>query len=376
MADTETEFVISDEQQALRGAVDDYTARRWDDDRLRAVTDSLADGGERDPRDLRILGSELGVLALALPEDVGGGGAGLAETAVVAERLGRRLAAVPFVSAVLAGEVLAAAGATDLLAGLVTGERLVVVVATDDRGRWLPDAPSVSATEHDGGWTVSGTAAHVVDAPDAGTFLVLAGDTLLAVDATAAGITRTPITSLDLTRPQETLVLADAPATLVGTDGAALVAAATDKALVCLAAEALGAAERLLAVSVEYASARIQFGRTIGSYQAVKHQLADLLVAVEQTRSVVEHAAWTVDHPDSPTADDPALTASAARLVAAETLIEAAATTVQVHGGIGFTWEHLAHIYFKRAHSDAVLWGGLAPHRERVAALALDALAR
>ncbi|CAN5533530.1 acyl-CoA dehydrogenase family protein [soil metagenome] len=365
------EFVPSEEQRALRAAVDDYTARRWDDDRLRAVLDSA----ERDPRDLRILGTDLGVLAIALPEARGGDGAGLAVATVVAERLGRRLAAVPFTSALLAAEVLAGTDAVpSLLGDLVTGERLVVVVATDERGRWLPEQSSISATETDRGWSLTGTAAHVVDAADAATFLVLVGDTILVVDAAATGITRTPITSMDLTRPQQTLAFAETLAVPVCDNGRALVLAATDRAVVCLAAEALGAAERLLEVSVAHATARIQFGRTIGSYQGVKHRLADLLIAVEQTRSLVEHAAWSADHLDGPDDDEPALTASAARVVAAETLIAAAATAIQVHGGIGFTWEHLAHLYFKRAHSDAVLWGGLVPHRERVAALALDTL--
>jgi alkylation response protein AidB-like acyl-CoA dehydrogenase len=328
------EFTTTDEQRALRELVDDWTAKRWTQDQLRRVVE---DGD--DPRaELTVLGRDLGLLALATPEGLGGGGAGVVEASVVAERLGRALVPLPYAGTTLALDLLAATGRADLVGPVAAGTRTVaVVVATDLTG----------ATEH------------VVGAAGADDLLVVVGSELYRVEASSARVE--PAVPLDLTRPQATVHLDGAPAERLGEVD---LAAATDRALVCVAAEALGAAEHLLTEAAAYAGTRIQFGRAIGSYQGVKHRLADVLVAVEQTRSLVEHAAWTHDHGG----DDPALATSLARLHSAATLQQAARASVQVHGGIGFTWEHHAHLYFKRAHSDALLWGGLAPHRARVAA--------
>lgn len=354
MADQVTEeFVLTDEQRALRELVDDYAAKRWSEDRVRSV----AEHGTPVREDLALLGADLGLLALAVPEAAGGGGAGLVEAIVVAERLGRVLAPVPYAGTTLALDLLTTVGRSDLAEPIASGARSVAVVATDEHGHWGSGALGVDSDR------LTGTAAHVVDSPDADDLLVVVDGILYRVDAEAADIAS--FTTLDQTRPQATVRFDRSPGERLGEVDLAV---AADRVLVCVAAESLGAAERLLAEATSYARTRIQFGRAIGSYQAVKHQLADLLVAVEQCRSLVEHAAWTHDHGG----DDPALATSLARVHAAETLEQAAATSIQVHGGIGFTWEHHAHLYFKRAHSDAVLWGGLPPHRDRIARLALD----
>jgi alkylation response protein AidB-like acyl-CoA dehydrogenase len=366
-------FVLGEEQRALRRMIRDYADREGD---AWGPRTAVVPGAGLDRDQWRRLGGELGVIGLDVPEKWGGGGTGLVESALVAEELGGALVPLPYVASVLAAWTLLASGdeiaMAEHLPALCAGTAVYAVACTDARGRWTPARPSVRAERG----TLTGTAAHVVGAQDADHLIVLAetcdGPSLLIADADAPGITRAPITSLDLTRPQATVSFDGASARPVGAPGrgAAALSAAADRAIVVLAAEALGAAEHLLTETVAYAGTRIQFGRAIGSYQAVKHQCANVLVAVEQSRSVVYHAAWTADLGG----DDPALTASLARLTTAETLTGAASAAVQIHGGIGFTWEHFAHLYFKRAHSDAVLWGGLAQHRERVAELLLDTL--
>lgn len=179
------------------------------------------------------------------------------------------------------------------------------------------------------------------------------------------------MTTLDLTRPQATIVLTAAPAHLVaGPDQADRVLTHTFQvASALLAAEQVGAAQHLLDLSVEYAKSRLQFGRQIGSFQAVKHRLADCLVDLEHARSATYHAAWAL----TDGTDDPALAASIAQATASAAFARIAADTIQVHGGIGFTWEHQAHLYFKRATTDAALLGSAEAHRSRVADLVLDA---
>ncbi|MBE1535888.1 acyl-CoA dehydrogenase family protein [Actinomadura algeriensis] len=366
-------FVLDGERRALRALVRDHAAREWDEAALRAA---IGPGARLDRDRWRRLGSELGVLGPDVPATWGGGGGGLPDTVLAAEELGAALAPVPYAGTVLAAWTLLASGDEEALAehlpALCAGTSVYAVACTDARGAWMPPRPSVRAE----GGAVTGTAAHVVGAPDADHLIVLAatgdGPSLFVADVGAPGLAVTPITSLDLTRPQATVVFDGTPARPVGTPGRAVCAlsAAADRAVVAVAAEALGASARLLADTVRYAGTRMQFGRAIGSHQAVKHRCADVLTAVEQTRSVVYHAAWTADFGG----DDPALTASLARTAAAATLTAAADAAVQIHGGMGFTWEHTAHLYFKRAHFDAVLWGGLASHRERIAALVLDVL--
>ncbi len=216
----------------------------------------------------------------------------------------------------------------------------------------------------------------MVDAGAADELLVAArgadGVALYAVDASASSVHRSPLATLDLTRPQAGVELAGAPGRLVaGADEAErVIEHALQVGSALLAVEQVGAGQHLLDLSVEYAKSRLQFGRQIGSFQAIKHKLADLLVDLEHARSSAYHAVWAL----SDGSDDPALAVSIAQATASAALSRIAADTIQVHGGIGFTWEHQAHLYFKRATTDAALLGSAEQHRSRVAELVLDNL--
>lgn len=357
-----TRFAFTVEQQGLRELVRTFAERTFDDDTVRAQLE-----GERgyDATAWRALGSDLGVLGLALPEAVGGDDAGVVSLAVLAEELGRVLSGVPLVGSVaLAGTVLAGCGRGDLVAGIVAGESVVSLVATDAQGRWAPAATGITAS----GGTLSGHATLVLDAATADSLVVVAtsddGPALFLVTTAASGLSATAQSTLDLTRRLARVDFADTPAERLDGDALELVERARDVAAVVLAAEAVGASERLLRSSVEYAGQRLQFGRAIGSFQGVKHRCADMYAAVEQSRSTAYHAAWTLD---DPSLDDPRIAVDLATVETAGDYLAVAKNTVQVHGGIGFTWEHPTHLYYKRAVSDASLLGGRAAAAERLA---------
>jgi alkylation response protein AidB-like acyl-CoA dehydrogenase len=257
---------------------------------------------------------------------------------------------------------------------LVEGRRTAAFAVTDRAGAFDPSTVSVTASRSGEEWTLTGTVERVVDGGAADDLLVAAdgpdGVALYVVDAAAEGVHRTPLVTLDLTRPQATIRLADAPARVVADPAEAqrVIEHALHVGSALLAVEQVGAAQHLLDLSVEYAKARLQFGRPIGSFQAVKHRLADLLVDLEHARSAAYHAVWAL----TDGSDDPALAASIAQATASAAFARVATDTIQVHGGIGFTWEHQAHLYFKRATTDAALLGTPEQHRARVAELVLD----
>jgi len=233
---------------------------------------------------------------------------------------------------------------------------------------------TVQATSSGDSWTVSGTVERVVDAGAADDLLVAAtvpdGVALFVVDASGPGVERTTLSTMDLTRPQATVRLTDAPARLLAGphDAARVCQRALQVGAVLLAAVQVGGAQHLLDLSVSYAKERLQFGRPIGSFQAVKHRLADMLVDQEHARSAAYHGAWALQDGT----DDPALVASIAQATGSAAFTRIAMDAVQVHGGIGFTWEHQAHLYFKRAFTDAALLGSAEEHRTRIAELVLD----
>jgi alkylation response protein AidB-like acyl-CoA dehydrogenase len=324
-----------------------------------------------DERAWQILAEQVGLGGLGLPEDVGGLG-GLVELVAVAEELGKTLLPVPFLSStVLSGQVLARAGdaarsALERVAeGVVTAPALL-----DPAGVWDPGRLSLQGRQTSDGWMLDGEDRYVLDGSGAQTLLVAAtttsGPGLFLVDANAAGVTRQRTPTLDLSRPQASIQLWEAPASLlaVGVAATALVEPALDVAAIVLAAEQLGGAQACLDMTVGYIKERRQFGRPIGSFQAVKHTCADLLSLVESMRSAVTRALLVAD---SPTALAEA--ACVAQAWCSDAYRTVTAETVQLHGGIGFTWEHDAHLYFRRARADAVLLGGATHHRERLAAL-------
>ncbi|MGV0714734.1 acyl-CoA dehydrogenase family protein [Mycolicibacterium sp. XJ662] len=366
------QFRFTDEQNQLRDAVRKFSAEHFSEEKVRELMEA---DPPFDPKVWARLGGELGVLGLSVPEADGGVGGTLVDQAVAIEELGARLACGPLFGTVyLAIPALVAAGSGDvrdgLLGDLMEGNRTAAVAVTDRAGVFDADAVTVTAS----GDTLSGTVSQVVDAGIADVLLVAAqgsdGVALYAVDTSATGVQRTPLNTLDLTRSAANVTLTDAPARLVaGADEAARV---LDHALqvgaALLAVEQVGAAQHLLDLSVEYAKARLQFGRPIGSFQAVKHRLANLLVDVEHARSTAYHAIWAL----TDGSDDPALATSIAQAVCSSSLTHVATDTIQVHGGIGFTWEHQAHLYYKRATTDAVLLGSAEQHRDRIAAMVLD----
>ncbi|MGV0838010.1 acyl-CoA dehydrogenase family protein [Mycolicibacterium thermoresistibile] len=368
-------FVFTEEQQQLRAAVRKFCADNFDEQTVRRLMESEP---RFDPKVWARLGAELGVLGMSVPEDDGGVGGTLVDQAVAVEEFGAALACGPFVGTVylaIPALVAAPAGAArdELLGPLVEGARTAAVVFADRAGAFDPAAVTVTSD----GSTLTGTASQVVDADAADDLLVVAngpdGVALYAVDAAGAGVTRTPLVTMDLTRPQATVEFSGAPARLVAGPGDAeqVITRALQVGSALLAVEQVGAAQHLLDLSVDYATSRLQFGRPIGSFQAVKHRLANMLVDLEHARSTAYHAVWAlVDG-----SDDPAVAASIAQATCSAAFSTIAADTIQVHGGIGFTWEHQAHLYYKRAATDAVLLGSAEQHRSRVADLVLDTAA-
>ena len=374
--DTTVEFMFTDEQDQLLGAVRGFCAENFDEATVRRLMES---DPPFDPRSWTRLGTELGVLGLSVPEADGGVGGTLVDQAVAVEVLGAALACGPvFGTVFLAIPALVAASAgtvrDELLAELVEGRRTAAFAVVDSAGAFDPATVSVSASGSAEAPTLTGTIPRVVDAGHADDLLVAAtgpdGVALYAVDAAGSGVARKTLVTIDPTRPQADVTLSDAPARLVaGPDEAErVITHALQVGSALLAVEQVGAAQHILDVAVQYAKDRLQFGRQIGSFQAVKHRLADMMVDLEHARSTAYHAVWAL----ADGSDDPALATSIAQATCSAAFSRVATDAIQTLGGIGFTWEHQAHLYFKRATADAALLGSAERHRERVASLVLD----
>ncbi len=321
----------------------------------------------------RLLGRDMGLAGLGIAEELGGVGGGLAELTVVAQELGRTLLPVPFLSStVVVGQILARCHdrAAAVLAELCSGTKLGAFAGLDAEGCWRPDRLTVTADATGESWLLSGTSDFVLDGAAADHFVVAAqtpaGCDLFLVAADADGVQRRALDTLDASRGQASVQFAAAVGTPLTDDGAGpgAVGPAVDRALVVLAAEQVGGAKACLDMAVEYAKIRHQFSRPIGSFQAVKHKLADLLLLVEMGRSAIDRALLAED--------DPARLAEAAALAkvwCSDAYTEAATENVHIHGGMGFTWEHDAHLYFRRARTDEMLFGDASVHRERLATL-------
>ena len=311
------------------------------------------------------LARELGLPGLTLPERHGGGGLTEAELAIAFEEAGASLLCAPlFATAGLAVPLLMALGDEAAIArfgpAIAAGELTATVALAEDAGRWRPDGVRCRATPVRSGsqWKLDGAKNYVVDGASAGLILVAAraGEELgvFAVRAGAPGLEREPLVTLDQTRKQARLAFAATPAERVGAgDAAGAIARATAVSRALLAAEQTGGAQRCLDMTVEYAKTRIQFGRAIGSFQAVKQRLAEMLIQVESARSAAVAAATAAATGDTELEH----IAAVAALTCGEAYTWVTAQTVQLHGGIGFTWEHDAHLYFKRARASALLLG-------------------
>ncbi len=366
------DLVLTSEQQELRAAVRDLLTDHAGSAAVRATM-----VGERgyDADLWHRLGSDLGVLGLAVPEELGGAGAGHVERSVLAAELGRALVPSPFLaSSVFALDTLMALPSQpardDLVPALASGERIAALaVAEGGSGVFDPGAGATRARRSGDGWALDGRKTPVLSAEAADVLVVHAvteeGPALFLVEGHAAGLTRTRLTSLDPTRRLARIDLAGAPAVRLEGDAAAALSAAGDRGAVALAAEQSAGIARAMELTVDYAKVRVQFGRPIGSYQAVKHGCADMYAAWEQSESAVRHAAWAADH-------DPGalpLAAAVASVYVGPRYFEVATGMVQYHGGIGYTWEHDAHLFYKRAKSDELLLGTPGARRAHLADL-------
>jgi alkylation response protein AidB-like acyl-CoA dehydrogenase len=362
---------VSAEQRELRESVRRFLADRAPLSRVRELMET-ADGV--DAAVWRQASTQLGLPGIAIPEEYGGAGFTFAEQAIVLEELGGALYTGPYLaSAVLAATALLASqdeGARrDLLPGIAAGEVIATLAFTEDGGAWEPDAIRLAAVKHGNGWRLDGHKSFVLDGHAAGLILVVArtdaGLALFAVAADAAGLARTPLATMDQTRKLARLEFGAVAGRLVGSpgDGLAVLGQVLDVAAIALAAEQLGGAQRALNMAVEYAKVRHQFGRPIGSFQAIKHRCADLLLEVESLRSAAGYAAAAVA---AGSAEVPVL-APLLKALASDVYFHAAAENIQIHGGIGFTWEHDAHLYFKRAKASELFLGDASYHRERLA---------
>ncbi len=359
---------LTREQSDLREAVADLMAKRSPEAEVRRL---MADEIGYDTSVWSELAS-MGLLGMAIPEQLGGSGAGPVELAVVAEQMGRVLLCAPYLStAVLTPNLLLAVDdpseQADVLPRIADGGLISTVAFAETGSARPPVHPQTVAADDGDGWRLTGTKSYVLDAAIADRFYVYAGTgpgtAIFAVDRTAPGLQISDSSTVDQTRAQGTLTLAGAPARLIGSrdGGATALADALDCAAVALIAEQAGGAVHAMRMAADYARTRFQFGRAIGSFQAVKHMCADMLLEAESAISAARHvaAAFDAQAPDRRT--DLAL----AQSYCSEAFVFVAATNIQVHGGIGFTWEHPAHLYLRRARTDAQLFGDPAWHRER-----------
>ncbi len=364
-------FAFSEEQEELRRAVKRFLEDKSPMTEVRRLMETT-EGFDRAVWDQ--MANQLGLQALTIPEEYGGAGFSYVELVVVLEEMGASLMCAPYFATVALGaNALLSSGdeaaKKDLLPGIAAGSVIATLAITEDNGRWDLDAIALKATSDGGGWKLDGHKMFVIDGHNADLLLVAArsprGFSLFAVEADAQGLTRTPLATMDQTRKQARVEFASTPARLVGEDGAAapVLTRTLDLAAVALAAEQVGGAQRCLDMSVEYAKTRIQFGRPIGSFQAIKHKCADMLLEVESAKSAAYYAGWAAAE-DS---DELPVVASLAKSYCSEAYFHAAAENIQIHGGIGFTWEHDAHLYFKRAKSSELLLGDPSYHRELLA---------
>ncbi|MFI0352145.1 acyl-CoA dehydrogenase family protein [Actinomadura sp. 9N407] len=323
-------------------------------------TDVLAGTEKDDPYDAALWRAlaRMGVTGLPVPEDLGGAGASWRETAVVMEELGRAVAPVPFLgSAVLGVAALLAAGDRELLPEVAAGDTIAVLAVP------LGTAPGAfTATVRADGDRLTGEIAGVADGLAAGVLLVPAAGGLYAVNAADTG--RTEVTSLDMTRRLCDITLSGAPARKIA-DGTEAVDAALSAGAALLASEQLGLAERCLDTALEYVKNRYQFGRPVGSYQSIKHRAADLWTQIAQARAVARYAASCTAAGDP----DTAVAVAVGQAHCSAVVVKAAEDCVQMHGGIGFTWEHPAHLFLKRAKSSALSLGTPDHHRSALATL-------
>jgi alkylation response protein AidB-like acyl-CoA dehydrogenase len=364
-------FAFSEEQEELRKSVRRFLEDKSSSAEVRRLMETT-EGYDTSVWDQ--MANQLGLQGLAIPEEHGGSGYSYVELVVIFEEMGRALLPAPYFATVaLAANALLASGddaaKKEFLPGIASGETIATLALTESNGRWDEAGVTLEATKGGDGYTLTGEKMFVIDGHTAGLILVAArsggGVSLFAVDGAASGLTREPLSTMDQTRKQAKLTFANTPARLIGTDGGAwpVLSKTLDLAAVALAAEQVGGAQRVLEMAVQYAKDRVQFGRPIGSFQAIKHKCADMLLEVESAKSAAYYAGWAAAEDN----DELPVVASLAKAYCSDAYFHAAAENIQIHGGIGFTWEHDAHLYFKRAKSSELILGDPTYHRELLA---------
>ncbi|MDZ7732138.1 MAG: acyl-CoA dehydrogenase family protein [Acidimicrobiia bacterium] len=365
-------FAFSEEQEELRNVVRGFLEKKSSE---AAVREQMETEAGYDPDVWKQMAEQMGLQGLHIPEEYGGSGYSFVELGIVLEEMGRALLCAPFFSSVvLAANTLMHSGddaaAAEYLPGIASGETIATLAYTEpERAGGTKPASRCHRHQVGDGWKLNGTKMFVLDGHTANLIIVAArtdeGVSLFAVDGDAAGLTRTPLSTMDQTRKQAKLEFDGVPAKLIGTEGAGwdVLSTVLDLAAVGLAAEQVGGAQKVLEMSVEYAKVRVQFGRPIGSFQAIKHKCADMLLEVESAKSAAYYAGWCAAEMN----DELPSVASLAKAYCSEAYFHAAAENIQIHGGIGFTWEHPAHLYFKRAKSSELLFGDPTYHRELLA---------
>ena len=364
-------FAFSEEQEELRKAVRRFLEDKSPESEVRRLMDTTEG---YDPAVWSQMADQLGLQGLIVPEEFGGSGYSYVELIVVLEEMGRALLCAPYFSSVaLAANLLLVSeddsAKKDYLPGIASGSTIATVALAEASGRWDEEGVTLQATGSGDNWTLTGEKLYVLDGHTADLILVAArtsaGVSVFAVDKGASGFNATPLSTMDQTRKQAKLTFDSTPARLIGADGRgwAAVSKTLDLAAVALAAEQVGGAQKVLEMAVEYAKVRVQFGRPIGSFQAIKHKCADMLLEVESAKSAAYYAGWAAAEDN----DELPVVASLAKSYCSEAYFHATAENIQIHGGIGFTWEHPAHLYFKRAKSSELLFGDPTYHRELLA---------
>jgi alkylation response protein AidB-like acyl-CoA dehydrogenase len=366
MSSSRIGFAPSDEQRELRRIVRSFVDAKGSQSEVRRLMET-PEGYE--PAVWRQMADQLGLLGLAIPEEFGGQGFTFAEVGIVMEEMGRALLPGPyFASVVLAANTLLHSGDEEAeyryLPGIASGRTIATLAVTEDSGRWDSDGIQTRACRSGDRWMLDGGKTYVLDGHIADLILVAArtetGLSLFAVDDVGA-LERRTLSTLDKTRRQARIQFSSTTATLIGRDGAAWPTLERVLAFgsAALAAEQVGGAQRCLDMAVEYAKVRRQFGKPIGSFQAIRHKCADVLLDVECARGAANYAL----HAAAGLTENFPSAAALAKAYCSDVYTHAAAVNIQIHGGIGFTWEHPAHLYFKRAKSSGHLLGDAAFQR-------------
>ncbi len=367
------DFAFTEEHEELRQTVRRFLEGKSDEQAVRTLM--ATDTGYSEEVWTQ-MAEQMALQSMIVPEAHGGAGFGPVELSIVAEEMGRALLCAPYLStAVLSVNALVEAGSDEakgeILPAIAAGQSVATVALVDAGKGWDIDDVTTKAEEDGGAWRLTGNKRYVLDGHVADVILVVAragdGVGLFRVEPGADNLKRELTPTLDVTRKLASIDLAGTQATRVdkGGDQTAALERALTLTTIALAAEQVGGAQKCLELSTEYAKTRMQFGRAIGSFQAIKHRCADMLVEVEFAKSAAFHAAFRAAESD----DDAEVAAAAcmAKSYCSEAYFDITNDTIQVHGGMGFTWEHPAHLYFKRAKSSSALFGDPLEHRERLA---------